>query len=111
MKVICAPVSVQAMDRLNFNRNIEGDLIEMYLNDSEYIRLNELGYFSLINKCLNKMIDDFEDEQIYHEDLIEFLKLTFKFLEANKGISHILKKIIDLANLALEKNTAVFFFF
>ncbi|UUM26412.1 hypothetical protein NQU59_11975 [Acinetobacter colistiniresistens] len=42
MKTICAPISEQAKLRLDFDENIEGDLIELNISQSDYEALEKL---------------------------------------------------------------------
>lgn len=58
MKLICVPLTQAAMKRLDYNENIEGDLMELNLLQEDYEILENIGYFDNLNKQLGLMIDD-----------------------------------------------------
>ena len=62
MKVICVPINLSAVKRLNYDINETNDLIEMDLDDKMLQRLFEIGFFEKINAISGALIDDFEDE-------------------------------------------------
>lgn len=111
MKKIIVPVSVEAMSRLDFDENIEGDLIELALNKRSFDELWGLGIFERLNSSLDICIDDYEDESITESDNLNV---------AREIIAHAAEEMIengDLAQLllmtdkAIACKTGLFFFF
>lgn len=111
MKLLCVPTSEEAMFRLGFNENIDGDLIELILPQDEYEVLVNLGYFGQLNKQLNLMIDDYEDEKILFDDLNVLLCITNIFAIKNRDECKLWPDLIRLISVATEKKTGVFLFF
>lgn len=111
MKLICVPTSEEAMFRLSFNENICGDLIELIIPQDEYEILFNVGYFGQLNKQLNLMIDDYEDEKILFDDLEILLCITNDFAVKNRDKCKLWPDIIRMISIATEKKTGVFLFF
>lgn len=108
MKVICSPVSEDAMERLNFGIENDGDLLMVIIGDEVYKRMWRLGFFDEINQVVNKYIDDYEDENITSIfDLIKLKNINCKYIKKGGVFIEIEKLILN----AIENNTGVFFFF
>jgi hypothetical protein len=56
MKCITVPINKEAMERLNYNRCADDDLIDIFLNDKEYLELWDSGFLDHLNQSLNLMI-------------------------------------------------------
>ena len=111
MKVISVPLSVDAMNRLDFNEVQPGDVEEIELDRSHYVFAFESGLFDALNDRLGIMIDDYEDESIKD---IQKLKLGLEIIENTKiniEYAPFFEELERLFKLALEKQTGVFFFF
>lgn len=108
MKVICVPVSLEAMTRLDYDQSIDGDLIEINLNQNLYNEIWESVFFDRVNFLTNKNIDDYEDESIDDmNDLRMLLAILSNYLDQNSFF----KEMYDLVKLAIKFETGVFFFF
>lgn len=64
MKCISVPTSQEAMSRLDFDKCIDGDVIDLNITDEQYRSLVELGLIRLMNDLFDICIDEFEDEKI-----------------------------------------------
>lgn len=108
MKVICVPVSVDAMKRLDYDLSIDGDLIEVNLTNELYDDIWKSGFFDEVNLSINKNIDDYEDEFIDKKDELELLLIIIsRYLD--KNIFFI--ELYELVKVAIKSSTGVFFFF
>ncbi|AZF55254.1 hypothetical protein C4J85_4807 [Pseudomonas sp. R4-34-07] len=110
MKIMCTPLTDKAMSLLDINACPDDQMARLILTNAEHLQLQNSGIFEEINNSLRKLIDDYEDEHIKnHEDLSEMLRiLEKKSLPENPEL---LKKIIHLNKLAIDKKTGVFFYF
>ncbi len=110
MKMICTPITPEAMTLLNVNECPDSLLESILLTGDEYDLLQKSGIIENINNSLEKIIDDYEDECIItHEELIK----TRAILEAHLTPENadIIKKLIYLNTLAIKNHTGLFFFF
>lgn len=97
MKYVSVPVDINAMQRLNMNDNLDGDLIDLQLDKNNY---DNLG----IN------IDDFEDEKIDDiGSLITAKNIIENLMKTNS--SDILAKLLVQVNNAIKYKTGLFFYF
>src|ERR1700748_2608384 len=64
MKTICVPKNVLAQERLDYDVCEEGDLIRFDLDNDSLQQLFNSGFFYRINKIANRIIDDYESEEI-----------------------------------------------
>jgi hypothetical protein len=112
MKTLCVPLSVDAMKRLEFDTCIEGDLVELKLDQDEFDVIWMSGLFSELNSELDIMIDVYEDEQISYDKIDIALGVWRRFVNGNRYQEvTALKMIGDLMELAKEKRTGIFFYF
>ena len=111
MRIMSVPISSEAMKRLDLEENLREDLVELNLCQEEYENLKKIGYFSKLNNQLGIMIDDYEDEKIIYESLVLALDITNDFSIKYSDNEKLWRKIKKLISIALEKRTAVFFFF
>jgi len=113
MKIICVPKNKEALDRLNYDRIVEGDLFEISLDRSIFLELDRIGFFQIINILGDSNIDDFEDDSVFGEaDLKNVLHSDiFRRQKYNLEIFKVVKKIEELFIKALECKTGVFFYF
>lgn len=108
MKIISVPLTVEAMQRLDTDSCIEGDLKEVELNKVEYAQLWESGVFERLNNDLGIMIEDYEDEVIPADNLQEGIEIVEEYHNNNNAL---FRALLELFKLALERKTGVFFFF
>lgn len=109
-KIIIIPISLDAVDRLNYDINLDGDLIEISLNYSEYQNLSSLGLFDVINEYLMLNLGEYEDELIFNDkfDTLENILLSFKITYPSNIV---LVKFHLICNMAFKLNTAIFLSF
>ncbi|HEM7132967.1 TPA: hypothetical protein U2I51_002439 [Providencia rettgeri] len=110
MKIITVPLSKEAMYRLDYNESVDGDLLELDLNDNQLYLLNKVNLFELINSNLGLNIDDYEDESLQDMSKLENLRDILNNV-SNKDNESIINSILLLVNTALDKKTGVFFYF
>ncbi|MFB3306691.1 hypothetical protein [Pseudomonas sp. AMR01] len=110
MKLICTPLTLEAMNLLDTDHCPESLLESISLTDEEYQQLWESGVLETINFQLGKMIDDYEDENIRFES---DLKKSLKLFENNSIPKNpeLAKKITYLNRMAIERGTGLYFFF
>lgn len=81
MKLISVPLTREAMHRLNYNQCIPGDLEELELDDDVYREIWSTNFFDVINRELDKNIDDYEDESICdHNRLNRLLNIISRYI-------------------------------
>jgi nitrate reductase beta subunit len=110
MKTISVPLSSEAMERLDLDECLLGDLEELQLPEEHYAKLLQSGVIEKINSSLGKLIDENEDESIQGN-----IELTTSLNILTNAYEHtefeILEKIITLNKLALKSKTGLFFYF
>ncbi len=110
MKLICAPLTGEAMSLLDLNACPDDQMVRLPLTPIEHQQLLKSGIFDAINDSLRKIIDDYEDEHVDKtEELIEMLRI----LENNSPLENpeLLEKPIHLTKLAIDRKTGVFSIF
>ena len=110
MKMICTPLTPEAMRLLDINDCPDSLLESVHLTEEEYKKLLSSGAVDVINKILGKIIDDYEDEIINtNEDLTKALAIFEDHLTPEN--SSVMKKLIHLNTVAINSHTGLFFFF
>lgn len=110
MKYVSVPVDINAMQRLNMNDNLDGDLIDLQLDKNNYDNLLRTNVFNLLNDNLGINIDDFEDEKIDDiGSLITAKNIIENLMKTNS--SDILAKLLVQVNNAIKYKTGLFFYF
>jgi hypothetical protein len=110
MKMICVPLTLEAMRLLDINDCPDSLLETIHLTDEDYKKLLTSGAVETINNTLGKIIDDYEDESINtNEDLIKALAIFKDHLTPEN--SSVMKKLIHLNTIAIKNHTGLFFFF
>ena len=107
MKYITVPINKEAMIRLDYDQNIEGDLVEIIVTDEEVLSLWRRGLFAKLNSQLDILIDDYEWEEV--TDYRKLLKMK-EIIKAN-NTDYLTEKILHLVELAIEYKTGIFFCF
>jgi hypothetical protein len=110
MKLICVPLTLNAMSLLDLDNCPESLLESVTLTNEEHQTLLRSGALNAINSTIGTMIDDYEDENIKS---IEDLRKAIKVLEDHLTLenSKTIKKLIHLSTIAIKKQTGLFFFF
>jgi hypothetical protein len=111
MKTICTPKSPEAMERLDTDSCIDGDLVELELPQDSFERLWNSGLFDELNRALSILIDDFEDEKIVGELVDEAILVLDRFIDSGKAPQNIFLEIRRLLNVAKKSRTGLFFYF
>jgi len=110
MKIICTPLTLEAMRLLDVDDCPESLLESVILTPEEYTQLLQSGALEAINTALGKIIDDYEDEAIYNlAELAKTVDILNNHLTPEN--SSTMRKIIDLNTLAIKNRTGLFFFF
>lgn len=108
MKLISVPLTREAMNRLNYNQCIPGDLEELELDDDVYREIWSTNFFNVVNRELDKNIDDYEDENICDNNrLNRLLNIISRYIH----IHIFFRELYLLVKLALNSNTGIFFLF
>ena len=108
MKLISVPLTREAMHRLNYTQCIPGDLEELELDDDVYREIWSTNFFDVINRELDKNIDDYEDESICDNNQLNML---LNIISRYIHIHTFFRELYLLVKLALNSNTGIFFFF
>lgn len=107
MKVITVPNTAEAMKKLDFDECTSNEITEINLTEIEYGELWKSGVIDKLNQKLNLLIDDYENESIeIKEDLLMAKNICLK-----NNDSRIVNKLLKQVELALMKNTGVYFYF
>lgn len=99
-----------AMDRLDLDECIDGDLIDVYISDEQYNSLVQSGLIGFVNNLLGVCIDEYEDEKIVGRDALDKVRLLIDMgvdTSSNGAVNGLLSQV----NKAIEYNTGVFFYF
>ncbi len=110
MKCISVPTSQEAMSRLDFDKCIDGDVIDLNITDEQYRSLVELGLIRLMNDLFDICIDEFEDEKIVGVDSLTQARLLIEndfHPSENEAVNLLLSQV----NKATEYETGLFFYF
>ena len=109
MKCISVPTSQDAMQRLDLDVSLEGDLIEVTISDEQFQSLIDTGVISRLNQFIEINIDEFEDEKIVG---IRDLRLAKSILgQVSPSDCTSAEVLVSQINKAIEYNTGVFFYF
>ncbi|MBU9811889.1 hypothetical protein J1781_22835 [Rahnella sp. C60] len=109
MKCISVPTSQDAMQRLDLDVSLEGDLIEVTITDEQFQSLIDTGVISQLNQFIEINIDEFEDEKIIGiRDLTLAKSILGQVSPSDRANAEVL---VSQINKAIEYNTGVFFYF
>ncbi len=70
---IIVPKTIEAMQRLDYDQCVEGDLFEISFDINESKKLWDSGLWTSMNRKLNLLIDTYEEEEIFFEMLDDAL--------------------------------------
>ena len=83
-------------------------LEELELDDDVYREIWSTNFFDVVNRELDKNIDDYEDENICDNNrLNRLLNIISRYIH----IHTFFRELYRLVKLALNSNTGIFFFF
>ena len=110
MKYISVPVNKSAMERLDLDNCVDGDLIELILDEDNYKNLLESNVINQLNNELDINIDDYEDEKIIDLDkLIKAKSIIQNSIVSNN--SEALIQLLTQVDNAIKYKTGLFFIF
>lgn len=110
-RTITVPIDHDAIVDLDFDRADGTQLLACELSDTDFLSLENAGFFSSINRLVGCNIDDFEDEAISAKEDIEKVLAFFDSLTVGYKPVAILVRIKELFQEALIRQTGVYFFF
>lgn len=93
------PVSMDALNRLNYDVCESGDLLEIIIEESEFDSLLKTGIFIEINKKLGVLVGDYEDELIFFKDFETLEKILYDAIRINPN-NKILHKVYLIYEIA-----------
>lgn len=99
------------MEKLNFDQATNEDLFTIQVEDKEIYHMIKSGFIDQINKNLNILIDDFEDEEIIGNNRLEEIKRLSHLFFIKYQDHNIYRKIYISSVIAINKGTGLFFFF
>ncbi|WP_178125938.1 hypothetical protein [Pseudomonas sp. Fl5BN2] len=109
LKWIVVPTSKAAMQRLDLDQCLPGDLEELALCAEQWSALCRSNLVPRLNHALGTLIDDYEDASIQGR---EALAMTLSILtEAAMPGDGVIHRLIALNQLALAQDTGLFFYF
>lgn len=107
-RYILVPKTPQAVHDYNFGEWNEEDLYLWELTNEQFDMLWNEGVFDFINDLFSSLIDDYEDEDIYYQNLKcrkdELISEIEKFACKNE-----INKLIELIQHAIESETLISF--
>jgi len=113
MKTITVPKDSIAQNRLNYDSCDSTELIELNLETNILSKLFAIGFFNSINQLTNSMIDDFEDQEIVQEELLNKV-INSDLFDRDKydtELNEIACRIKELFTEAYNRKTGIYFFF
>ncbi|AXK57566.1 hypothetical protein DWF74_17080 [Pseudomonas protegens] len=103
------PTSKAAMQRLDLDQCLPGDLEELALSPEQWALLSRSDLLPRLNRALGPLIDDYEDASIQgRAALTTALSILTRTATAEDELIH---RLIALNRLALERDTGLFFYF
>ncbi|MGC5703917.1 hypothetical protein J4P02_27330 [Pseudomonas sp. NFXW11] len=103
------PLSKAAMQRLDLDQCLAGDLQELALSPEQWAALLHSDLLPSLNRALGTLIDDYEDASIQGQAALS-MALSILMRAATPG-DELIHKLIALNRLALERDTGLFFYF
>ncbi|WP_180988549.1 hypothetical protein [Pseudomonas protegens] len=108
-KWIVVPTSKAAMQRLDLDQCLPGDLEELALSPEQWALLSRSDLLPSLNRALGTLIDDYEDASIQGQAaLATALSILTRTATAEDELIH---RLIALNRLALERDSGLFFYF
>lgn len=106
---ISVPKAKEGLIKLEYDTATDDELLTWHVNDEEFDSLYPV--LININKQLNTLIDDYEDESITEQNKLLRLKSYLEELISNNQANEvIIQKLIALVKEAEERQTGVFFY-
>ncbi|UCZ82262.1 hypothetical protein LGQ10_17990 [Pseudomonas sp. L5B5] len=106
---IVVPTSKAALQRLDLDQCLPGDLVELALCEEQWATLSRSDLLANLNRALGILIDDYEDASIQGQAaLATALSILTRAATAGDELIH---RLIALNRLALERDTGLYFYF
>ncbi|VEG13944.1 hypothetical protein [Moraxella cuniculi] len=106
IRKISIPISMDALNRLNYDICESGDLLEIIIEESEFDSLLKTGLFVEINKKLDVLVGDYEDELIFSKDFEVLGKILYDFIFINPN-NKVLYKLYLIYEIACVLKTGI----
>lgn len=107
-KKIVVPKDKDAKSSLDYDEATSEQLIEVVLDEIEFKKLWETGFFELINNIADVNIDDYEDESIEENEKLK------KVLASDIFTANVIDKVRQIKSLfeeAVKRETGIYFYF
>jgi|GEM_PF-6186043 len=104
-RFITVPKTAEVAVALDYDQAQPEDLIEWKLSEEEFTKLLEI--FKQINDLCDKIIDDFESEEITEKADLEKSYLFINQINTNQNST--LKQLAEMVNFAYQFGTGVYF--
>jgi hypothetical protein len=111
MRYITVPKTIDAMKKLDCDNNLDGDLDELILDDTDFYKIFSTGIFNDINLALDILIDDYEDEKIIGKEKLKRTKIIIENYFIKNSKINIIEKFLILIESAIEYDTGIYFNF
>lgn len=110
-RYILTPKTFEIENRLNQDLAQSEELIEVILNENEYISLEKLGFFSFLNNLLDINVDDYEDEVITGDYNIRKVLESIDSFNSDEFCKSLISRIKEVFIEASIRKTGVYFYF
>ncbi|GFZ34461.1 hypothetical protein CSC2_49870 [Clostridium zeae] len=114
-RYIRIPKDYKAVEDYDYGIQKPEQMVEWILSEEEYGRLDKLGVFNLINNECDIIIDDFEEEILPFDKLVNAKNIIDNILKNNKFNDviekELLEKFQDIIHFAIERKTLIGFDF
>jgi hypothetical protein len=108
-KLIIVPKNKNAQTALDFDKADKEQLIELTIDEIDFLFLFENGIIDLINFNGNSNIDDYEDDVVSGKENLYNVIIAIESTSTYENI--IVKKILYLFKEAYNRDTSVYFYF
>jgi hypothetical protein len=108
-KLIIVPKDKNAQTALDFDKADKEQLIELTIDEIDFLFLFENGIIDLINFNGNSNIDDYEDDVVSGKENLYNVIIAIESTSTYENI--IVKKILYLFKEAYNRDTSVYFYF
>lgn len=112
-RIIIVPKDKVAQEALDFDKATNEQLIELPIEEEEFLCMYKTGIIELINIEGSANVDDFEDDSVTGKvNLSRVIKtLSLKESLGNHVQIRLIQKLANLFREALDRDTGVYFYF
>ena len=108
-KYIRVPKNKHAMQDYDYGIQKEEQMEEMVLSEKQYSKLDDIGFFDIINEKCDIIIDEYEEEVLELDKIPIALEIVTQLINDNKNEE--LVRLKEMLNLAITCKTIVEFDF